>query len=898
MLNNMGLGFVFTARDLASGTMAGLERRFASLDERVSGGGERMTRAFHQIGLGLGMMTAGAVTVGGAFALANAAGTFEQSIAAVAAVSGATTNELELLRTAAIDAGIATQFSPTEATVGLRELAQAGFNAGESIDLLRPVLDLAAGSLGELTPQTAAGLAAQAMKAFGLGTDEASISVDRMLQAVNVFALSAGELPLALGTASRGAQTLSQSMSETLISLGLVKNVVPGVERASTAVAVSMERMADPDVQKSLRGMGIAVTDSQDRFRPFLDILGDLAGGLDRMSEAQRSAFLLQTFGREALGGLNAILTQVTTGIRTNTGETLKGAEAMGYLRDQFENAGGTAATFREKMLATFAGQGQLLRGSLETLAIVLGEPFAAVLKPVVTAVVDALNGLISLFRSMPAGVMRAFSTLVVASGALLALVGSVITAKAGIALLGIGLRALGLSLGSLLASVVPAILVVGALAAVIAGFTLAYRKNLGGLGDFTRRLSAEVQLFFNGLKQLFEGGGFSGAVRDELDRAENLGLKQFLLGLYEIAGLIGQVWDGLKQGFVRSIEGAQPVFAALSVSLSELGSEFRAIFTAIVGSAARLPSERFLSLGAMVGTAIGAMVSGLARLIAIGSRLGAGFLSGFRPMTEMLGPALATVRGAFADLSAMWRRLMGDSSDASEQASAATDRWRGYGEVVGKVVGGIATVLSLAWAGFLKVMTLSLWVAGTIKAAFVGLLTFFADPFTFLARLFVTELPKAVEISWNKIKTLAQPLVDLLRELWSFLESIARRGGSILGGILPGLPSFLQETIGRALGPQMTSSDSTDSGVFPLATSSSTMPTGIAASPAQAEATTRARQMASVFDFATQRRADSKSQTMPFVVNLQVDGETIARAVNKAEQSSASRGFSPVPVY
>ncbi|WP_415841929.1 hypothetical protein, partial [Myxococcus xanthus] len=44
---------------------------------------------------------------------------------------------------------------------------------------------------------------------------------------------SANELPLALGTAARGAQALNQSLPETLIALGLVKNVVPGVERAS-----------------------------------------------------------------------------------------------------------------------------------------------------------------------------------------------------------------------------------------------------------------------------------------------------------------------------------------------------------------------------------------------------------------------------------------------------------------------------------------------------------------------------------------------------------------------------------------------------------------------------------------------------------------------------------------
>jgi TP901 family phage tail tape measure protein len=437
MLNNLGLGFVFTARDLASAKMSAFEKRFSSLDDRVTGGTERITGSFRQLGIGLGIFTAGAATVAGAFALADAAGKFEQSVAAVAAVSGASAKELEQLKNAAIDAGIETQFSPTEATVGLRELAQAGYNAQESIKLLRPVLDLAAGSLGELTPQAAAGLAAQAMKAFGISMDDAGISVDRMLQAVNVFALNASELSLALGTASRGAQSLHQSLSETLIALGLVKNVIPGVERASTAVAVAMEGLADPKTQQELRGLGVAVVDNKGSFRQFLDVLGDMAPALDRMTEAQRSAFLLKTFGREALGGFNAILTQITTGIRTNTGETLKGADAIAYLRKQFENAGGTAAQFRDKMLDTFAGQRQLLRGSMETLAIVVGEPFAQVLKPVVTAVVDALNAVLKVIRSMPMGVKKAFAGFVVAAGAIVALIGAVITAKAAAAATG-----------------------------------------------------------------------------------------------------------------------------------------------------------------------------------------------------------------------------------------------------------------------------------------------------------------------------------------------------------------------------------------------------------------------------------------------------------------------------
>jgi len=44
--------------------------------------------------------------------------------------------------------------------------------------------------------------------------------------------------------------------------------------------------------------------------------------------------------------------------------------------------------------------------------------------------------------------------------------------------------------------------------------------------------------------------------------------------------------------------------------------------------------------------------------------------------------------------------------------------------------------------------------------------------------------------------------------------------------------------------------------------------------------------------------QARDKGQTPPFTVNVQVDGETVARAVNGAQQSSAARAFSPVPAY
>ncbi len=447
------------------------------------------------------------------------------------------------------------------------------------------------------------------MKAFGLSTDEAAISVDRMLQAVNVFALDASELPLALGTASRGAQALHQSLSETLISLGLVKNVVPGVERASTAVAVAMERMADPRVQQALRGVGVSVTDSQNRFRSFLDILGDLAPQLDRMSEAQRSAFLLSTFGREALGGVNAILTQVTSGIRTNAGETLRGAAAIAYLRDQFEHAGGTAANFREQMLNTFEGQKQLLSGSLETLAIVAGEPFAQVFKPLVTIVVQVVNGILNVFRALPAPVKRAFAAFVVGAGAVVADGRRGHRGQAGIALLVIGLKAAGITIGGLMATILPAVLIFGALALAVAGFAIAFRNNLGGIADFARGVWEKISLAFPRPRAALRAGRLLGCRSRRAESRRERRAQDLLIRAYQIAFRIQRFFQGIGEGFSAGIEAARPVFEAFVGALRRLGEALGLVSSEAADAAAGIPSDDFAAFGRILGQVAAVLV-------------------------------------------------------------------------------------------------------------------------------------------------------------------------------------------------------------------------------------------------------------------------------------------------
>jgi TP901 family phage tail tape measure protein len=928
-MNSMGLGFTFSVRDLASSAMMRLERAYTSLDDRVGLGGKTMASSFKVLGLGLGVLTAGVAGVGGAFALADMAGAFEKSIAAVGAISNASAKELGQLREAALDAGIKTQFSPTEATVGLRELAAAGFNAQESIALLIPVLDLAAGSFGELTPETAAGLAAQSMKAFGLETGQASLAVDQMLQATNLFALQAKDLPLALGTAARGAGVLHQKLEETLVALGLVKNVIPSVERASTAVAVAMERMVKPQTQAALKGLGVAVTDAQGNFRPFLDVLGEMAPALDKMTMAKRSAFLLKTFGGEALGGISAILTQVTNGIRTETGETLKGGAALKYLREQMEKAGGTAAAFRDKLLNTFAGQKQLLRGSIETLGILLGEPFAQVLKPVVGAAADALNALLKVLRSMPMSVKRAFGTFFAGAAVVTTLVGAVVTAVTAIALLGGVLKIAAVVLGVMVALILPAVLAVGMLAAVVAGFTIAFNRNLGGIADVAARAGQQVRLFFEGMAQLIEQGGFSGAVRDELNDAGNLSLKQFVITVWAVLYRLGRLWDGFVTGFTDAIEAAEGIFEELSAAFRDLGESLGEVFGDLSDGAASLPSERFRAFGQEVGLVVGRIVDIVAVALGFVVRFGAGLLSGMRSVWEEVEPVFSELGQALGEFADALLNLMGLDRQGGSVAERATLAFRALGSVVGR---GLVRVLGWAAAAltdFIQTVTAVLRIIIALRDGFRALVAWITEVAAVVSGIFSSAFAAASEWLQETFGPIFDPILErissigtrvmgvlrtavdglkaFLQPVWEFFshagehvmagltklrDFIIRMARALPAGLLPpGLGAIAAWPLSTEK-PEPTDADEATAAAAERAAAASS------AVPAAAEAGARADQTAALQAALAAAAAASPAPGPPQTILLQVDGETLARVVNDANRNAAGRSFAPVPSF
>jgi len=612
-LNNFGLGMVFQGRDQVTPVMKNIRRQFGL----VEGDSKKLAKT---VGSGFVMLATGAITAGagmatlsGALNLANEAGAFEQQLAKAGAISRATAAEMKLLENAAIDAGIATQFDPTQAAEGLTVLGTMGFNTAQQIKTLVPALDLAAG--GQISVAQAAQTTASALRIFGLEADQATITTDKLLRISNATALQAGDLQLALGTVARGAVLAKQSIDEMLPSIGLIKNT--GVDASVAASATSSALIFMAKNAKKFKEIGVAVTDAKGEFRPFMDIVMDTSEQLEKRipNAAAKAEKAQKLFGRFGIAAYAGISKQLETGIRDATGKIYKGADAVAYLRKQMKEAAGAAAEFRAKLLETWEGQKVLLAGSVKTFRVLLGKSFAKVLKPLVTVLLDGLNKIIRFFKALPEGTKKLIAGLVLAVGALAVVLGTALVIAGGITLLLPFMSTFVMVLGAMAYAAGIVALVLAGFAAAVALAAYMIRNNIGGLGDMWKRFVDGIKLLWNGLTDLFSKGGFSEAISKEMSKAENKGIRKFVITIYMIFYRIKRFFEGIKQGFTQTMEAFSPVFGGLGEAIRRLMEAFSELGFSI-GGISGVPSDRFNEAGAGIGYVIASFFSGIAMLI------------------------------------------------------------------------------------------------------------------------------------------------------------------------------------------------------------------------------------------------------------------------------------------
>ena len=321
--------------------------------------------------VGLGMTAIGVAVAAPLVGSVKVFTEYEQSMAKVQAVSGATVTEFAALDTVAKKMGRTTVFTAREAAEALTFMSMAGMSAEDSVEALPHVLNLAAA--GQLELGQAADVVTNIMAGYGQTTEDLGMSVDVLTKGFTSANTDLGQLGEAFAYAGPVANAAGLDFNETAAALALMGNAGFQGSMAGTALRGAITRLLKPtaDAGDILADMGVKVMDAEGNMRPLVDIVRELeAGGLT-------AGDAMTIFGQRAGPAMLALISQ--------------GSGALQELRTEMDNSGGTAQHIADTQLDTLQGKFTLLKSGIEGVALSLGE----ILVPELTKLVEAITPII-----------------------------------------------------------------------------------------------------------------------------------------------------------------------------------------------------------------------------------------------------------------------------------------------------------------------------------------------------------------------------------------------------------------------------------------------------------------------------------------------------------------------
>lgn len=321
---------------------------------------------------------------------------FESAMSNVAAISGATGDDLQMLKDTAKEMGATTQFSATEAANALSYMALAGWDANQSAAALPGVLNLAAASGMELA--SASDMVTDYMSAFGMSCEQSGYFADMLAYAQSNANTTAELLGESYKNCAANMAAAGQDVETTTSLLAMMANQGLKGSEAGTALAAVMRdltaKMSDGAIK--IGDTSVAVQDANGNYRDLTDILQDVESATNGMGDAEKAAALSSTFTADSIKGLNLILNA--------------GVSNAADFENQLRNSGGTAENMANVMNDNLAGAMKSLQSRAEAFGIAVYESFSVQLKDAVNAAADALGSLTDAFET--GGIEGAFNQL------------------------------------------------------------------------------------------------------------------------------------------------------------------------------------------------------------------------------------------------------------------------------------------------------------------------------------------------------------------------------------------------------------------------------------------------------------------------------------------------------
>lgn len=361
--------------------IADFQRKMKTAATAAAEPGSKAAEAADTLSTQVGLMGA-AVTVGVGAAVKRFAD-FDQAMSNVAASGDDARQNIDALRSAALEAGATTSFSATEAANAVEELAKAGLSAK---DILSGGLDgaLALAASDNLKLADAASYTATAMNQFKLRGQDATHVADLLAAGAGKAMGGVDDMGQALNQAGLVASGMGLSIEETTGSLAAFAQQGLLGSDAGTSFKTMLQALANPskESRQLMDELGISAYDASGNFVGMADLAGQLRGKLQGLTQAQRDQAMAQIFGSDAVRAARVLYDEGKSGIE----EWTAAVDDQGYAAE-------TAATKLDNLKGDIEG----FSGALETAMINAGEGADGPLRALVqrgTELVNVWSGL------------------------------------------------------------------------------------------------------------------------------------------------------------------------------------------------------------------------------------------------------------------------------------------------------------------------------------------------------------------------------------------------------------------------------------------------------------------------------------------------------------------------
>ena len=509
------------------------------------------------VGTRLLPVTAGVTALG--TAAVKTAANFDSAMSQVAAVSGATGDDLQRLREKAREMGAQTKFSASEAAEAMNYMAMAGWKTEDMLSGIEGVMNLAAASGEDLA--TTSDIVTDALTAFGLSAQDSGHFADILAAASSNANTNVSMMGETFKYCAPIAGALGFSAEDTAEAIGLMANAGIKGSQAGTALRTIMNNLSG-DVKicgSSIGEVTIATTNADGSMRDLSDILADCRTAFAGLTESEKAQAAESLVGRNAMSGFLALM---------NAGEG-----DINKLSSAIENCDGCAAGMAETMNNNLEGQLTILKSQLQELAISFGE----MLMPAIRTIVGWIQKLVDWLNSMDEGTRKVIITVALVAAALgpvLIVVGKIISAIGTIMtiipkLAGIINAAKGVFAAfNAVCAANPYVLIIAAIVALVAAFIYLwnnceeFRQFWIDLWEGIKEIAIAV---WEALKAFFQAAWE--AIKSTAETIWN-GIKNFFQGL----------WDGIKAIF-------QTVVDAIKLIITTYFNIYKTIITTVLNA-------------------------------------------------------------------------------------------------------------------------------------------------------------------------------------------------------------------------------------------------------------------------------------------------------------------------